>query len=74
MAALIFAIPVLLIFFFVKKREPTQREFAFWILFLIPFGLMGALWFEQERIFDFWWAYLFTWFLAAGVLLERKLK
>lgn len=57
-----------------KKREPTQKEFGFWILFLIPFGLMAVAWFEEEDIMSFWWVYLILWALAGGVLLEKSQK
>jgi peptidoglycan/LPS O-acetylase OafA/YrhL len=74
MVGVLIGVPLLLLFWFVKKREPTQREFAFWLLFLIPFGLMLIIWFEGSQVQDFWWVYLVLWLLAGGVLLEKPPK
>lgn len=74
MVALIFAIPILLFFLFIRKREPNQKEMSFWLLFLIPFGLMSVGWLQGEDIWKFWWAYLVLWAMAAWVLFEKNPK
>lgn len=74
MAALLFAIPILLIFFFIKKRGPTQKEFGGWILFLIPFAIMLMAWSEGDPIQKYWFFYLLFWLLAAGVLFKKPPK
>lgn len=45
---------------------------SFWLLFLIPFGLMSVGWLQGEDIWKFWWAYLVLWSLAFLVLLEKN--
>lgn len=74
MAALLFAIPILLFYIFIKKREPSQSEFGFWLLFLIPIGLTFALWLEGESYNWVWWVYLVCWISAIVVLLEEPFK
>jgi len=70
MASLLIVIPILIVFFIWKKREPTQNEFGFWILFLLPIVINIGLFISKEE--PIWWLFVVFWILAFGVLVEKR--